>query len=438
MTIRPVPRTTQQHYYLLAYDEQGVERGDGDDGALSGRIRAAVAAERPSDVFVFVHGWNGDLGDAERQYDAWTGMLLDRHDDINRLQAARGNLRHLLLGIHWPSKAWGDERFGAGFAEAAAATVESVAAGFDKSLGRTPEARAALRRVVAQATPGREPDRLSDELLADLRLLETTALAPAQGAGAAPGADRLSLDLEELYGQIADTPGSFGGGPGDGPMLGLLRVLSFWSMKELARRTGEGAAHGLLRDLQRWCDAQPGEPTRFHLMGHSFGCVVASAMVAGPPGGAGLDRPVSSLTLVQGALSCWAYTDSLPHAPDRPGYFRPILEHGLVAGPISAVYSRHDKAVGRFYPLGAFGGRYSDFASANRYSALGAFGAQGVAASEGLLLPASQDYSFTPGAAHNLNGEAVIKAQSGAAGAHNDIVHPEVGHLLWQAALASA
>ena len=42
-------------------------------------------------------------------------------------------------------------------------------------------------------------------------------------------------------------------------------------------------------------------------MGHSFGCIVASATVAGPAAQRVLPRPVDSLFLVQGALSLWAY-----------------------------------------------------------------------------------------------------------------------------------
>ena len=82
--------------------------------------------------------------------------------------------------------------------------------------------------------------------------------------------------------------------------------------------------------------------TRFHLMGHSFGCIVVSATVAGAPRGEKLPRPVDSLFLVQGALSLWSYCPDIPMARGTAGYFNRILEEGLVRGPIVTTRSRFD------------------------------------------------------------------------------------------------
>ena len=51
---------------------------------------------------------------------------------------------------------------------------------------------------------------------------------------------------------------------------------------------------------------------RFHLMGHSFGCIVVSSTLAGPYARTALRRPVASVTLVQGALSHWSYAAEVP------------------------------------------------------------------------------------------------------------------------------
>src|SRR3546814_13366531 len=74
--------------------------------------------------------------------------------------------------------------------------------------------------------------------------------------------------------------------------------LSFWQMKDRARSVGERGVAGLLRKLQ----GAASEYTRFHLMGHSFGCIVVSAAIAGEPG-ATPPKPVASAFLAQGALS---------------------------------------------------------------------------------------------------------------------------------------
>jgi hypothetical protein len=83
-------------------------------------------------------------------------------------------------------------------------------------------------------------------------------------------------------------------------------------------------------------------------MGHSFGCIVVSAMLAGPRG-AGLIRPVHSAALLQGAFSLWSYCSDIPVARGRPGYFHGVVNGGRVAGPIITSQSTFDVAVGRYY-----------------------------------------------------------------------------------------
>ena len=95
---------------------------------------------------------------------------------------------------------------------------------------------------------------------------------------------------------------------------------------------------------------------RFHLVGHSFGCIVASACVAGTPGTKSLE-PVHSMLLVQGAKSLWSYSSTIPAVRNRTGYFHRLLLDEMVAGPVITTRSVHDRAVGFFYPLGASASR---------------------------------------------------------------------------------
>ena len=66
-------------YALLAFDEAGAERRDdpdGADGRLSQRILDQLSADAAvTDVFLFAHGWNGDIADAIDQYDRWIGAM---------------------------------------------------------------------------------------------------------------------------------------------------------------------------------------------------------------------------------------------------------------------------------------------------------------------------------------------------------------------------
>jgi hypothetical protein len=160
-------------------------------------------------------------------------------------------------------------------------------------------------------------------------------------------------------------------------------------------------------------------------------------MIAGAASSAGPLRPVRSALLVEGALSCWSFSPSLPFDPGKAGYFAPLVAAKMVAGPLVVIHSPFDYAVGRFYPLAAGVAGQSSFADpqAGRFGALGAFGAQGTAAQAATLGPADSSYGFTGSVIYNLDGKNVIKAQSGPEGAHNDIVHPEVAHAFWEAAL---
>src|SRR5207248_1125300 len=149
-------------------------------------------------------------------------------------------------------------------------------------------------------------------------------------------------------------------------------------------------------------------------MGHSFGCIVVSAALAGPPGGASLPRPVGSLLLVQGALSLWSYCADIPARPGTAGYFHAILAEGRVAGPVVTTRSRHDRAVGWWYPLGArvarqvvfaLGGSFDVQTAWPTYGAVGAFGLRGpgLELSDGALLPADGGYDFRCGRIYNLD-----------------------------------
>jgi pimeloyl-ACP methyl ester carboxylesterase len=213
--------------------------------------------------------------------------------------------------------------------------------------------------------------------------------------------------------------------------------LSFWKMKDRARSFGETSAFALLSQIEQ---AKP--TARIHLMGHSFGCIVASAMIAGSGGRGTLQRPVDSLVLIQGALSLWSYCPDIPVAPGKAGYFRVLVGERRVRGPILTTQSERDTALRVMYPAGAGIARQIAYAPGElpRYGALGTFGIQGV--DDGVvnmpMLAVDGNYDFRPGMIYNLDGTAYIRNGTGASGAHNDIANPEVAHAVWEAARQSA
>lgn len=175
-------------------------------------------------------------------------------------------------------------------------------------------------------------------------------------------------------------------------------------------------------------------------MGHSFGCIVVSAMTAGPSAAAAV-VPVDSLALVQGAFSLWSYTSAIPYGSGGPGYFRRVLD-GRVRGPIVVTRTSFDRAVGTWYPWAAGSARQVDFAGTDlpKYGAVGAFGVRGpgIEMVDLTLGAIDADYGFEPGKLYNFQCSAVINEGGGFAGAHGDFAKPQVAHAVWQAAGARA
>jgi hypothetical protein len=100
-------------YHLIAFDDQGRERGDDPAGLMSQVATDSLAGQPVTDVFVFSHGWMADLPAAQRQYGKWVKAMGDSRGDIERLAEVRPGFQPLLVGLHWPSRPWSEEEFGA-------------------------------------------------------------------------------------------------------------------------------------------------------------------------------------------------------------------------------------------------------------------------------------------------------------------------------------
>ncbi|WP_327097139.1 hypothetical protein OIE68_46005 [Nocardia vinacea] len=438
MPIRTVPNSDVT-YHLLCYDAEGVERpecGTKPSEAAADRIRS----ETITDVILLSHGWKGDIPSAIDQYDRWIGAMLSCPADRNNAELHRPGFNPLIVGLHWPSLAWGDENlddYPGSFAIAADADASFGRAvdDFTNALGGGANTAAAVRTILESANDDIAPDHLPPDVVDAYALIDSRIGLGNSGEGAAPGDDREVFDAEAAY-QAALTEEELAdfGGIGLGGVVAPLRMLTFWSMKRRALRFGEGGANSLLRLLQDAISADGA--VRIHLAGHSFGCIVVSACVAGKPGTKSL-RPVHSVLLVQGAMSLWSYSSTIPAVRNRSGYFHRLLADNLVAGPVITTRSVHDRAVRFFYPVGASATRDVEFApgALPKYGGIGTFGAHGsgFAAQDIPIGPVSTDYDFVPGKVFNIDATAVIKSGRGPSGAHSDISHPEIAHLAWEA-----
>lgn len=425
-------------YELVSFDRDGVERDEG--GALPSDALAARLARREdpvTDVFLLSHGWKGDVPAAIEQCDAWIGAMGALQADRDAIRAQVPGFTPLIVGVHWPSLPWGDEALPGGgrvlgdAADAGGIDIDAQARGYAEVICDTPRGQALVRRIL-ELSIGQPDDGPLDAALAHAY----DSLRREAGLGGDPDLDGegegAAWDPDAVYaaasGEGARLLGE--GGVADA-VLSPLRQLSFWRMKDRARSVGERGVAGLLRKLQA---ASP--QARIHLMGHSFGCIVVSAAIAGERG-APPPRPVASAFLVQGALSLWAYCADVD---GTPGYFHRIVADRQVRGPIVTTRSTHDTAVGRFYPLGARLGGQRTLADLPKYGGVGSYGLQGLGAiaHDLQILGSGLDYGFAGGRVYNLEASRVIRNGSGASGAHSDIAHPEVAHAAWQAISAGA
>lgn len=441
-------------YHLVAFDEKGNERTEQGLRSSDLAYEAATDSHQPiTDIFVISHGWMGDVPAAIRQYDQWLTSMAAQERDRAAARRERPGWRSLVVGLHWPSLPWGDERIAKRpallsshnqastdvFAAENGSDTDTLVDAYAQRIADTPAARAALRTILSAHPDERRV--LSTEVEDAYAVVFAESGLTCDGLAAPPGADQegfvpaaIVAQAEEIHRRSG--PAVLGNGVTDRTvdLVRLpLRQLSFWKMKDRARMFGEGGAHQIVRGLQ-----QAAPNARIHLMGHSFGCIVVSGAVAGPTASS-RPQPVDTLFLVQGALSLWAFTDDIPYQRGAAGYYSRIMGDRLIRGAVVTTRSSFDTAVGRFYPLGARLAHQKLLGDdLPAYGAIGTFGIQGVPNAKDVeMVGDRQRYDFSPGRVHNLEASGVIRNGRGPSGAHSDIAHPAVGHAFWQAALVA-
>src|SRR5262245_39455564 len=293
---------TPIEYGLLAFDADGHERNDEvAGGTFSRTLLDRIERDEPSHVFLFSHGWKGDVPAAIDQYNRWIKAMTDLRSDV---QAMGANFKPLWIGLHWPSQPWGDDELGEDSFEAASVPSNELVERYVSRLGGNPDdVRRLLRIIFAEndrnAGAMTLPPHVADAYQKLAAVIGKTAGSP----GGPPDADGVTFDPVAAF-DAGNAAGDAFGRLNLGGLLGPLRQLSFWKMKNRARTVGEGGMHAFVAQMQQ---ALPS--AKFHLMGHSFGCIVVSSIVGGPGGTTSLSRPVDSVALLQGALSLWAYAD---------------------------------------------------------------------------------------------------------------------------------
>jgi hypothetical protein len=444
---------TSLEYYLISFDKNSNECRPQEGRLISEEVLAVLAKEPITDVFLMSHGWLGDVPAAKNQYQRWITAMAKNQADIQKMQQVRPGFNPLLIGLHWPSKPWGNENLDAtaSFDTTEDSQVNDLIEEYAHQVSDTEATREALRTVFSAGidydTP---PENLSPELLQAYQVLIQEASLSSEDEDTKEWNENepLDLDPESVYqASLTEETADVSFGIGESmeaawdKFLIVPRLLSYWKMKNLARQIGQTSGFELLKKLQQTAN----DDVRFHLMGHSFGTIVVSATIAGIRSNNKLVRPVNSLALIQGAVSLWSYSAKVPDRNNLAGYFYPIITEGRVAGPIITTQSRYDTAVGKAYLIaGKIGLQMRqdiDFAPTSvSYPSIGGIGTYGIQG-EGLditnqdMLTVEKSYNFQPGKIYNLNSDEFIK--DGNKDAHSAIDKPEVAHAVWSAALVS-
>ncbi|MFD0313985.1 serine-threonine protein kinase [Streptomyces flavalbus] len=428
------PAMSVTPYWELTFD------ADGDpDGRRADRLLAGVAARRVRDLVVFAHGWNNDRSTATRLYSGFFAPM----------PSLAPTARLGYAGVVWPSMRFSDEPI-PDFPRPAAAGEPGRPA-LDKATRRalleTFPGRATVVERLAELLEQRPGDEAALTEFAGLaRLLADpgtgTAFAldaepepeaaapPAPGMFTAPATEvceDFAAALAHLEGRHAPGPAFSLPNPWDGAKE-LLRQATYHAMK---RRAGTVGARGLGRLLGQLAEAAP--QVRVHLVGHSFGARLVAFALRGLP--AGVDT-VKSVTLLQGAFSHYAFTDRLPHDTRAKGAL--AGRQRRVDGPVVCCHSRHDSALGTFYPLASrTAGDDRGLAPldlgrvlGDRWGALGYEGIRAVPGTRAWPLAEALERRLPTSGCVNVDAAAVVRRGGPPAGAHSDIVHRELARLV--------
>jgi pimeloyl-ACP methyl ester carboxylesterase len=187
----------------------------------------------------------------------------------------------------------------------------------------------------------------------------------------------------------------------------------------MKNRSGIVGAAGVAAAVRELKSSLPS--IRVHLVGHSLGgrlmasCAKALAV---PP----MARP-DSLTLLEAAFSHFGFSPD--NGRGQAGFFRSVVDSGVVKGPFIATFSMQDTVVGKVYAIASrlAGDNVQEVGDVNDpFGGIGRNGAQRTAEAvvEPLRTAGSRVYEFPAGKILNLDGSGGLIKD------HGDVTNTDV------------
>lgn len=403
-----------------------------------------LSKRKVTDLFVISHGWNNDMEEARALYDNFFASM--RAELNNNRPAGLGPREFAILGILWPSKKFADEDLiasGAASVGMAISEEEEMRKRLEsfKGVFDHPDADARLERAkqlvdsverdenaaaefvdLIRSLPNKDelhPDDNSDEFfrLPGNELVDKLSRPdiPVQPSGAMGGAADFASSPSAIDQGEAAGFNFFGGVKS--AVRKVLNFTTYYQMKERAGTVGRGGAYQVLALIRELAP-----DLRIHLIGHSFGGRLVTAIADGPEGS--LPIKPASMTLLQAAFSHHGFAENFDGA--RDGFFRKVVKENKVKGPILITHSVKDIAVGMAYPIAS---KLSGDDSANiggpesRFGGIGRNGAQFTPEADnstplGLV---NSTYRFQTGKLYNMKADTLITG-------HSDVTKAEIAH----------
>ena len=380
-------------WYMVPFDKNGACTGP----QTRSHLLASLASGDFTDVFLFSHGWNNDWAAASKRYDDF----IDRFAELrttHHLEYGRA-YKPLLAGVFWPSTAL-VLPFEAGPDFAAATGLDDRVSDdlqeIEELASAVPPAARERFYALMQKSDGITGEE--EQELAAMLAPVWNDLQRAGGDGAdvsvAPitASELVSLWRSERAAQPAEAADEYGGLATGGPAVAnqpgaalsigdivnaprnLVRLFTVLQMKDRAVRVGGSGVSALLRDVLQQCQA------RVHLVGHSYGGIIALSALAAIPSNA-FTRKVDSVLLLQAAVSRFCFAYKVPKK-DYPGGYRVAFER--VRQPILSTFSNRDGPLTKFFHIAVR--RDSDLGqpaiagarvAPSQYAALGGYGPDG-------------------------------------------------------------